>query len=770
MEELCEIIKNLDLEIPIQGNVEYEYINVFKNPNKLPINQIHLEKKTIELYKGAYLEWSRSSDEQEARHFDRKVQVLPALSKCWLPESQQFFKYQPYNFTLSAEKNSSFIKNNQLFLKTLHYLLSCNYHQFWCLVLFEPKIAICLHSFLLNPIVPYQIKNLDEEAATVYLQVFSQLRRVYQRLTTFQETENEYMDDSVGLRFLLDKKLLNLPIVITLIVLYHETNLGFVNDLVSLYFDGGSVFRDKEIEEMMDQVVLTLEMIGGHVCGFEAGAVIVPIAIEEKPPIFSLDWIYSTVDYLLNIMSALHMLLRFHKPAIAVALDKGIPYRLSYTYEKVFHQIYDYLIDRQELKDAPKLGEITYETIALGRSEFIDVYNMFVSYCLDKTLELSGDPVRQEHFVEIYLKLLTSALEDEYFVCDYHERYDVAIQNEIFSSCTELDPTRTDYILNCITALRRHNKIWKTLKSDLKTFNKALEKYARCRKIKNEVIQENGDAQPGPSNDIQQFNSTPPKDEDVENAIRIVIDMFPHLGDSFVLQCLEAYNYQASDVITAILEENLPPHLVNIPFDSIRIPPEPQPAEPILAYKGRKPDYDDALKLLNDKRDLKEIKTYILDGIQYTNEFDIYDDEYDERVDDASVPVRDQGSEDILRFNPNYEDVVSDTSYSENEYDEKGEPVAAVAGDKGKRNFCEDPAVIRARREAQRRNQGKGHSSGAKPKSQPKIDVVGKTKGQGQDKSVLHSRQKKNVQKSSRANHNRKGGAQWKRNKGMVPS
>jgi hypothetical protein len=45
----------------------------------LPINQIHLEKKTIELYKGAYLEWSRSSDEQEARHFDRKVQVLPAL-------------------------------------------------------------------------------------------------------------------------------------------------------------------------------------------------------------------------------------------------------------------------------------------------------------------------------------------------------------------------------------------------------------------------------------------------------------------------------------------------------------------------------------------------------------------------------------------------------------------------------------------------------------------------------------------------------------------
>lgn len=64
------------------------------------------------------------------------------------------------------------------------------------------------------------------------------------------------MPDKVGLNFLLDKKLLNLPIVITLILLYHETNQVFVNDLVSLYFTDESVFRDKEIEEMLNQVVL----------------------------------------------------------------------------------------------------------------------------------------------------------------------------------------------------------------------------------------------------------------------------------------------------------------------------------------------------------------------------------------------------------------------------------------------------------------------------------------------------------------------------------
>lgn len=49
--------------------------------------------------------------------------------------------------------------------------------------------------------------------------------------------------------------------------------------------------------------------------------------------------------------------------------------------------MYDYLDGRKELETNPKLSEIIFEEIALGRSEFIDVYHTFISYCLDKTLE-----------------------------------------------------------------------------------------------------------------------------------------------------------------------------------------------------------------------------------------------------------------------------------------------------------------------------------------------------------------------------------------------
>lgn len=74
--------------------------------------------------------------------------------------------------------------------------------------------------------------------------------------------------------------------------------------------------------------------------------------------------------------------------------------------------------------------------------------------------------------------------------------------------------------------------------------------------------------------------------------------------------------------------------------------------------------------------------------------------------------------------------------------------------------------MLREKREAAFRGRvfkrgGKSSGSG---------DVVGKPKGQGNDKDVLINRDKKNTNKSSRANHNRRSGAEWKRRQGMVPS
>lgn len=81
----------------------------------------------------------------------------------------------------------------------------------------------------------------------------------------------------------------------------------------------------------------------------------------------------------------------------------------------------------------------------------------------------------------------------------------------------------------------------------------------------------------------------------------------------------------------------------------------------------------------------------------------------------------------------------------------------------GREQFCQDPAVLRARAEQRRLSKrgGKAPHSG---------DNVGRPKGQGNDKEVLVSRDKKNTNKATRGNHNRRTGAEWKRRQGMVPS
>ncbi|KAJ8959098.1 hypothetical protein NQ318_022355 [Aromia moschata] len=747
--DLVNSLKQLGISENNGEEFIYKYINIFKNPNNLPINRMHLERSWYELRRDLpkEIDFSQLTDgEIDKKVYEKKSEIIPALDKKWLPKCV-LYRFEPYIFTLSQEENATFLGNNLQFIESLDHLLKCNYHQFWCTILYEPSAVLALRSFILNPIPWYQARYLENEYADVYKTVFNKFLLVYERLLTFRKSPSEYMEEGYGLNKLIEKKLMNLPIVLTLAFLYKNSKLEFVNKMTSLYFNDTSQldFQMKEVEELINQTLIVLEMIGGHVCGFDRDAEIVPISIEKRPPVFSLVWTYSIVDYLLNTLALLNTLLQFYKPAIEISLSKGLPYRLPYAYGQVYRELYEMLDDREELKLQQELCDRIFDEINLGRNEFIDVYHVYSSYCLDKTLENMENPKQQEQVVEVYLKLLTTALEDDYFICDYNMKYNVAAQNETFESCYPLDTTRTKFIVSCINKFPRQKRLQQLSKLKKADYRGHFQKRKKSPWSHRRVLLD---------------SSRVPRKIISKTRSKTLWICSPHLGD--------VYNYNSTDVINAILEENLPPHLVDIPFDSIRIPPEPEPEKPVLAYKGKKPGYDDALKLLNDKEDIKALKTFVLEGVQYSNDY-IYDDEYDDRYDDVPIKVADNPiEEEIPTFNPNHEDLASDTSYSsDEEYDDQGKPVSKPPengrSDRSRMNFCEDPALVRARREA-KYNQKRPQSS------QKKVDVVGKAKGQGQDNSVLKARDKKTTHKSSKANHSRKSGAQWKRNKGMIPS
>ncbi|KAG8035638.1 hypothetical protein G9C98_001066 [Cotesia typhae] len=100
------------------------------------------------------------------------------------------------------------------------------------------------------------------------------------------------------------------------------------------------------------------------------------------------------------------------------------------------------------------------------------------------------------------------------------------------------------------------------------------------------------------------------------------------------------------------------------------------------------------------------------------------------------------------------------------ESEEESEEELPSNSSNGRCNFVQDPSVLREKREMA--NRARVYKRGGKAGGAG--DVVGRPKGQGNDKEVLVNRDKKNTNKSSRANHNRRSGAEWKRRQGMVPS
>ncbi|XP_066261106.1 activating signal cointegrator 1 complex subunit 2-like [Euwallacea similis] len=739
----------------------YQYINVFKNPGKLPINQIHIERSWRELKKNVPLNFNvlnSSPEEVEQVYFEKKTEVIPALDKRWLPKVV-FFNFEPLSLPHWEQANANFVVKNTLYIDSLNYLLKCDFHQFWCTVLFETSLTSAIQSLLLNPVLPFESKYLDGEYLEVYKSVFNKFLLVYDKLLDFNKSEIEFMSVAFGLSKLKESKLLTLPIVITLTLLYKDSNLSFINKVTELYFkDTTEVeFYIQEVDAMIDQQLVILEMIGGHVCGFDASATIIPISIEKRPPSFSLSWIYSVVSYLLHTLQTSSALFHVYKPGIEMALNKNFAYRLPFIYVNIYKELYDLIDEREESKTQQELFKIIIDKINAGRAEFVELFHTFISHCLDETLKYMGVPDKQELHVETYIKLLSTALEDDYFICDYNATYNIATQNEMFESCCNVDSTRTQFIVSCIEKLPRNKKLIELSKLKRQTVEAVFRNFTPALSEKPEVEE----SLPGSSRqDIAKGNS------EVEGKIRNIMDMFPHLGDGFVLQCLQSYNYNPEDVINAILENNLSPHLTEIPFDSIRIPPEPELEKPVLAYRGKKPEYNDALILLDDKSEIKAIKNLVLEGVQY-NYNNIYDDEYDDRDDDnVTIPITDNPvTEEMPVFNPNRQKgkVSEDDEESDVEEAEKG-----ANSDRNKMNFCEDPAVLRERRANRYKAKQPVRMGGSSQGNAS--DVVGKPKGQNQDKSTLLNRQKKNVNKSSRANHNRKSGAQWKRSGGMIPS
>ncbi|KAG6465552.1 hypothetical protein O3G_MSEX015226, partial [Manduca sexta] len=132
----------------------------------------------------------------------------------------------------------------------------------------------------------------------------------------------------------------------------------------------------------------------------------------------------------------------------------------------------------------------------------------------------------------------------------------------------------------------------------------------------------------------------------------------------------------------------------------------------------------------------------------------MYSDEYDDTYDAEEVSPRADEREDARRpFVTPRALQARHAHQEESEEDSAAEEVPSTSS-RNRMDFCVNPEEMRARREASfQARRGKGHRP---PPPSKNVDVIGKPKGQGQEKDVLANRDRKEKHKSARANHNRR--------------
>ncbi|XP_059511058.1 activating signal cointegrator 1 complex subunit 2 isoform X3 [Stegostoma tigrinum] len=498
--------------------------------------------------------------------------------------------------------------------------------------------------------------------------------------------------------------------------------------------------------------------------------------------------------YLCDTCTALFAFLDIFPEASRTIQKHDFIHRLASFYEVIVPELETAIKNRRF--DETSLQEDLWKRLSHSRKKMIETFHCIINYiCLQPILENGSEHILP--FIEDFLQIFTALLHQKRFLMDYDEQFPVADDISLLQQAfPALDETRTSYITKAV------DSAWEASGRNKPTFatGNALIQHASCS---NEISAVNGETeqelkQPEYENDDHCAGATAAKitGVELESLIFQVKDILSHLGEGFILECLEEYNYNAEKVINDILEDKIAPSLRKLDRTLQRQVKKEE--ESILSTRQNVFDHDefdvfsknsvDMSKIWKGKKKGKEgttlldDKTHIAQQKERYNAYSVvaeeapvedgvqfyagdYDDEYDDTYDGNQVGANDVDLDDelISRRPFTIPRILRQKDDEEENYDESEEE--APKEEVPKRDlFVQDPALLRERAEARRATfnarRGFKHDSSA---------AVGNVRGQGQSKETLIERRKKEANKSLRANHNRRSLADRKRNKGMIP-
>ncbi|XP_043413888.1 activating signal cointegrator 1 complex subunit 2 isoform X2 [Prionailurus bengalensis] len=672
------------------------------------------------------------------------------------------------------------------------------------LVIFDETLQKCLDSYL-----RYVPRKFDEWVAPAPEVVDMQKRLhrsvflTFLRMSTHKESKDHFISPSAFGEILYNNFLFDIPKILDLCVLFGKGNSPLLQKMIgNIFIQQPSYYND--LDETMPTILQVFSNILQH-CGLQGdGASATPQKLEERgrltPSDMPLLELKDVVLYLCDTCTTLWAFLDIFPLACQTFQKHDFCYRLASFYEIAIPEL-ESAIKKRRLEDSKLLGDL-WQRLSHSRKKLLEIFHILMNQiCLLPVLENSCDNI--QGFIEEFLQIFSSLLQEKRFLRDYDTLFPVADDVSLLQQASAvLDETRTAYILQAVESA------WEGV--DRRKATDA--KDPPVAEDPNGVIAMMEPVS-GPFSHLENSEEEecmgaaaplgpPVCGVELDSLISQVKDLLPDLGEGFILACLEHYSYNPEQVINNILEERLAPALSQLDRSLDRqVKPDPTPlltsrhnvfqndefdvfsrdtVDLSRVHKGRRKE-ENTRSLLNDKREVvaqrqryeqysvvvEEVPLQPGEGLPYRG--DDYEDEYDDTYDGNQVGANDADSDDeLISRRPFTIPQVLRTKVPGEGQEEDEEEEEEEAEDEAPKpdHFVQDPAVLREKAEARRMaflaRKGYRHDSSTA--------VAGSPRGHGQNRETTQERRKKEANKATRANHNRRTMADRKRSKGMIPS
>ena len=711
-----------------------------------------------------------------------RTEIVSVLDRCFMLK----MNFMQYNAFPIHEKSDSPIQREwyqeiKILCYDLETLLSLPHCKFWVQLIHDPTLHSMLSTYLQKAPRSWDIWGVPENFFPVHKKLNKLIFLTLLRMSTDKESKEQFLSpDAFGFT-IYENYMFDIPKIIDICSLYGHPYGGngiLVNKMLT------NIFTKQE--SYVDDLKMVAQQLNDNVLAN---------VIKKYDGALTTIGLYDLLCYYYDTCMSLICLFSTYPPTMNYFNATDLITSFASIYSHLFHEIKAKLKkmstpaqDLQSLKSIINRGQLA--TVRLIHC--VIWHSCLMDQLLDDTLPSEEHTRCAEQFIAKFSLILG----DVHLMTKYYHECNLAKTFALINnSKAEVGQDHFDYILNAI-------EVEKSPERDTKDLDK--------------VHYEGSDHFPeisdNKTNDCEPQNHIEPPN--IEFLLTNIKNIFPQFGNSFLKECLASYSYSSEEVITALLESNLPPHLESMKSDTLEqeqpcsskdalLPSgnarlstvsneqcstkKSTPASSIESYaekvvslvSSRQNVYDndefdvfnnphelnfDRIHIGKKSRDIESegssTKTFLHANPKFNFEYDEYEDEYDDTYDglvaatDSSMV--DEPSEFVIKPLNDPLPVEREEGTEEENGNVDQNVTAAGAHKNQHRN-----SAFQTTNPGSNRSRGRGRNNQGTSRVEDK-------KGQKADSKVLQQRRRDNENKSSRGNHNRKRGADKKRRGGMI--